>query len=79
MNKIKFADSEVLGLKLKDVSVGAYIKFYNDDSIYILSTLISDDDDCMLVDINTGDYIYSSSDIIPECIYNADIILTRRH
>jgi len=36
-----------------------------------------DGEECLLVDIETGEHVYKHITVIPKVIYNAEIILTR--
>ena len=50
--------------------------FSDSDAVYIVSDMF-EDEDCLLVDIETGEHVYKHFTVIPKVIYNAEIILTR--
>ena len=76
MNKIRFADPEAVGLSLNNVKFGRLVMFSDSDAVYIVSDMF-EDEDCLLVDIETGEHVYKHFTVIPKVIYNAEIILTR--
>lgn len=76
MNKIRFAGIEAVGLSLGDVNFGKLVVFSDSEAVYILSDMF-EDEDCLLVDIETGEHVYKHFTVIPKVIYNAEIILTR--
>jgi hypothetical protein len=76
MNTIRFTDVKGQVLPLMYVRFGKLVKFPNSDAVYILSDMV-DGEECLLVDIETGEHVYKHITVIPKVIYNAEIILTR--
>lgn len=76
MNKLRFADPEAISLSLNNVKFGELVMFSDSDAVYIVSDMF-EDEDCLLVDIETGEHVYKHFTVIPKVIYNAEIILTR--
>ena len=76
MNKLRFADPEAPKVLLRDMDFGQLVVLPDSDAVYMLSDIF-EDNDCLLVDIETGEHIYKNIMIVPKVIYNAEIILTR--
>lgn len=59
MNKIRFADPEAPKVLLRDIDFGQLVVLSDSDAVYILSDMF-EDNDCLLVDIETGEHIYKN-------------------
>ena len=76
MNTIRFTDVKGQVVPLMYVRFGKLVKFPNSDAVYILSDMV-DGEECLLVDIKTGEHVYKHMDAVPDYIYDAEIFLTR--